>query len=101
MSELDDIASLAIQKTMAGRLTWQFDGRNTITTKINNIIVEISEVDPNNVHVLRIRNENGVMLSTQTFLSGQGIAAVFSKIKREALGVDQALDQVKKYLNLL
>lgn len=103
MTELDAIASLVIQKGMSGKIAWLYDGMNLISTKMDKNIIEIRKSGNMLLpeYAMIVRDEDGTVLSFANYSGASGFSGLFEKVRRDHLGVDKALENIKNRLQSL
>lgn len=102
MSDITDLISLLSSKTAEGKLRWELDGDSRIISHQGESVIEVDLFDwPDGNHIA-VRNRDGIAIVQQSFPDGTPendiLWELFERAKRDALGVDKTLDDLKSRL---
>jgi hypothetical protein len=103
MSDLTEILRLLTLRTDAGSIKWKLANESLVTLKQANSFLEIREIAPETAYSFTVRNGDGLMLSSENYVGANPdlmmAKSIFQKTKRDALGVNKALEEIKKSLS--
>lgn len=101
MSGLAELIPVALEKTLAGKLKWTPLSSNVFEATLGDNALRVSEGDP--VTSLYLVDKDGTSLEHETWLtlgppSDRQLEQLLIAARRQALGVDVALDDALKRL---